>query len=194
MTACVFALLMTVNAGAKPVPKLHPAPAAPTTRVAMETSHGRIVIQLEAENAPLTVKNFLQYVDDKYYEGTIFHRVIADFMIQGGGLTNDMKEKPGRTPIKNESTNGLSNLRGTIAAARAQSPDSATSQFFFNTIDNKRLDRTDAPNGAGYCVFGRVVEGMDVIEEIGRVGTKTVGVHNDVPVQPVTILAVRRLP
>jgi len=155
--------------------------------VIMETSAGTIKIELNEEKSPITVKNFLQYVDDKHYDGTVFHRVIADFMIQGGGFTPGMKEeKQTRKPIKNEMPNGLSNERGTISMARLPDPDTATAQFFINTVDNSRLDR------ARYCVFGKVVEGLDVVDKIRRVKTASKGVHDDVPVDDVVIKSVRR--
>jgi cyclophilin family peptidyl-prolyl cis-trans isomerase len=195
LLACAFAFAATLPLSAKPVPKLKSnTPAELTTRVVMETSHGRIVIKLDVEKAPITVKNFLQYVDDGYYNGTIFHRVIADFMIQGGGFEKGMKEKKTRAPIKNEAGNDLSNERGSIAAARTSVPDSATAQFYINTKDNPFLDRVNSSDKVGYCVFGRVIEGMDVVDAIRRVPTKMGGVHNDIPVEDVTILAVRRLP
>jgi cyclophilin family peptidyl-prolyl cis-trans isomerase len=164
-----------------------------TPRVVMETNHGRIVIELYAEKAPITVKNFLQYVDDKHYDETIFHRVIADFMIQGGGYAPGMKEKATRDPIKNEAGNGLSNERGAIAAARTVAPDSATAQFYINTKDNKFLDRANSADKIGYCVFGKVVEGMDVIDQIRKVATGQQNGHGDVPTQDVVIRSVRRL-
>jgi cyclophilin family peptidyl-prolyl cis-trans isomerase len=154
--------------------------------VVMDTSHGKIKIELNAAKAPLTVKNFLQYVDDKFYDGTIFHRVIADFMIQGGGLEPGLKQKKTRDPIKNESTNGLSNERGTIAMARTDDPDSATAQFFINVVDNKRLDQIR------YCVFGRVIEGLDVVDKIRQVETERRDMYKDVPVKDVLIRSVRR--
>jgi cyclophilin family peptidyl-prolyl cis-trans isomerase len=134
--------------------------------VVMETSHGTIKIELFEEKAPVTVKNFLKYVADKHYDGLTFHRVISDFMIQGGGVEPGGKERKTRDSIKNESANGLSNLRGTIAMARTSEADSATSQFFINVKDNTRLDKAKAGDGVGYCVFGRVIEGMDVVDKI----------------------------
>ena len=154
--------------------------------VVMETSLGTIKIELYPDKAPITVKNFLQYVDDKFYDGTIFHRVISDFMIQGGGFEPGMREKRTRAPIKNESPNGLSNERGTIAMARTSDPDSATAQFYINTVDNKRLDQ------ARYCVFGKVIDGMDVVDKIRKVETGRVGRFDDVPKQDVIIKSVRR--
>jgi cyclophilin family peptidyl-prolyl cis-trans isomerase len=166
------------------------APAAAQDKnpvVVMETSMGTVKIELYASKAPITVKNFLKYVEDKHYDGTIFHRVISDFMIQGGGMDEKLKEKPTRDPIKNESDNGLSNERGTIAMARTKVADSATSQFFINVKDNKFLDRANAKDGVGYCVFGRVTEGMDVVTKIRDV--KTGGM--DVPLETVTIKSIR---
>src|SRR5947199_4303322 len=134
--------------------------------VVMETSKGAIKLELDEDKAPVTVKNFLAYVDDKFYDGTIFHRVIPDFMIQGGGHTPGMGRKATKAPIRNESGNGLSNVRGTIAMARTSEPDSATAQFFINVVDNSAsLDR------ARYCVFGRVAEGMDVVDQVRSVPT-----------------------
>src|SRR5438477_3346142 len=143
--------------------------------VVMETSKGTIKIELFADKSPITVKNFLSYVDDKFYDGTIFHRVISDFMIQGGGFESGLKEKEKTKPsIKNEAGNGVSNERGTIAMARTPVPDSATAQFFINTVDNARsLDRANAGDKFGYAVFGKVVEGMNVVDEIRRVKTET---------------------
>ncbi len=141
--------------------------AAPVL-VKMETNRGDIILELDAEKAPLSVANFLQYVKDGYYDGTIFHRVISTFMIQGGGFDEDLVRKSTRDPIKNEASNGLKNVRGTIAMARLPSPHSATAQFFINVQDNPSLDFTSEDNGRtwGYAVFGKVVEGMDVVDEI----------------------------
>ncbi len=141
------------------------------SQVVMETSMGPVKIELFQDKAPITVKNFLDYVDDKFYDGTIFHRVIEDFMVQGGGMTPDMTEKPARRPIRNESSNGLRNERGTLAMARTNDPDSASSQFFINVKDNAFLDKANAPDRYGYAVFGRVVEGMDVVDKIRAVRT-----------------------
>jgi len=159
--------------------------------VVMETSMGKIRIELDKEKAPITVKNFLSYVDDKFYDGLIFHRVISDFMIQGGGFEPGMKEKKTKDPIKNESKNGLSNKRGTIAMARTRVPDSASSQFFINVQDNDRLDRANAGDGVGYCVFGKVIEGLDVVDKIRAVQTGNRSGHENVPVEDVTIKSVR---
>src|SRR5579885_3001441 len=156
--------------------------------VVLETSMGTIKIQLDDGHAPNTVKNFLSYVDDKFYDGTIFHRVIEDFMIQGGGFEPGLKQKKTKAPIKNEAPNGLSNQRGTIAMARTSDLDSATAQFFINVVDNRDLDDRRSP----YCVFGKVVEGMDVVDKIKAVSTGRRGPHENVPTQDVTILSARR--
>ena len=175
----------------KPKPKPKPKPVGPPV-VVMETSKGVIKIELDPKNAPNTVKNFLAYVDDKFFDGTIFHRVKPKFMIQGGGFTPDMKEKPNRAPIKNESANGLPNLRGTIAMARTGNPHSATSQFYINHITNDSLDRKNAADGWGYCVFGKVIEGMDVVDAIAVVPTGVKRGHGDVPLETVLIKSIRR--
>jgi cyclophilin family peptidyl-prolyl cis-trans isomerase len=159
--------------------------------VAMETSKGTIQIELYRDKAPITVKNFLQYVEDKHYNGLLFHRLMPTFMIQGGGLEPGLKERKARDPIKNESSNGLSNQRGTIAMARTAVPDSATSQFFINVRDNLSLDKARSPDNVGYCVFGRVIEGMEVVDRIKAVPTRALGAHQDVPVEDVVIKSVR---
>jgi peptidyl-prolyl cis-trans isomerase A (cyclophilin A) len=159
------------------------APAAQAQTVKLATSMGDIVVELDAEKAPKTVANFVQYVKAGHYGGTIFHRVIDGFMVQGGGMTADMREKTTRPPIPLEAGNGLSNLRGTIAMARTNVPDSATAQFFINVVDNQRLDA----RGGGYAVFGKVVEGMDVVDKIRTVPTGDKGMHQNVPVTPVVI-------
>jgi peptidyl-prolyl cis-trans isomerase A (cyclophilin A) len=159
-------------------------------RVALETSDGTILLELAATKAPRTVENFLAYVNSGHYDGTIFHRVIPTFMIQGGGFTADMKEKPARAPIPLESQNGLKNERGTVAMARRGDPNSATAQFFINVVDNPRLDHP-SPDGHGYAVFGRVVEGMDVVDRIRATPTATRGPHQNVPLTPVTIKSAR---
>jgi cyclophilin family peptidyl-prolyl cis-trans isomerase len=159
--------------------------------VVIETSEGTIQVELYPEKAPETVKNFLSYVDDHAYDGTIFHRVIPDFMIQGGGFEPGMTERKTKPPIKNEAGNGLTNARRTIAMARTNDPNSATSQFFINVADNRaKLDKTE--QNAGYCVFGRVIEGMDVADKIRQVETHTVGPHGDVPVKDVIIKSIHR--
>jgi cyclophilin family peptidyl-prolyl cis-trans isomerase len=160
--------------------------------VIMDTSKGKIEIELFADKAPITVKNFLSYVDDKHYDGTIFHRVISNFMIQGGGFKPGLKEKPTKDPIKNEASNGVSNTRGTIAMARTDDPDSATAQFFINVKDNKGLDKSDESDG--YAVFGKVIKGMDVVDKIRDVETGRQKTFKDVPVEDVLIKSVRRAP
>ena len=159
--------------------------AEPTVK--LETSMGDIVVQLNSRKAPLSTANFLQYVKSGFYDGTIFHRVIKGFMIQGGGLTQDMKEKSGHAPIKNEASNGLRNQRYTIAMARTSDPDSATSQFFINTENNRFLDADKAQDGVGYAVFGEVIKGTDVVRKIEVVPTTTHGNYQDVPATPVVI-------
>ena len=156
--------------------------------VKLTTNHGDIVIELDAEKAPESVKNFIAYVEAGHYNNTVFHRVINGFMIQGGGFEPGMKQKPTGAPIKNEADNGLKNEAGTIAMARTQDPHSATAQFFINVADNDFLDHR-APNvqGWGYCVFGRVSEGMDVVNKIKGVKTGTSGFHQDVPKEDVII-------
>src|SRR3954468_9147548 len=136
------------------------------SKVVLHTNHGDITIALDEENAPASVANFLQYVRDGHYDNTIFHRIIPNFMIQGGGFEPGMRQKKTKASIRNESSNGLSNARGTLAMARTSVPDSATCQFFINVKDNAGLDRTQSQDGVGYCVFGRVVEGMDVVDAI----------------------------
>jgi peptidyl-prolyl cis-trans isomerase B (cyclophilin B) len=164
----------------------------PGTQVIMETSLGPITIELADDQAPVTVANFLRYVDDHFYDGTVFHRVIPNFMIQGGGFEPGMKEKKAGGPIKNESANGLSNARGTLAMARTPEPDSATAQFFINVKDNPFLDRAKAADRVGYCVFGKVIDGMDVVDKIKDVATGRRGGHDDVPRQDVVIQSARR--
>ena len=162
-------------------------------QVLMETSKGEIVLELYPEKAPLTVENFLNYVDAGFYDGTIFHRVIPGFMIQGGGFTQDLKKKPTKAPIKNEAYNGLKNDRGTIAMARTPNPHSASSQFFINTVDNAFLNYKDqTTSGWGYAVFGSVIKGMDVVDAITQVKTVTQGGFRDVPKPPVEIKTVRK--
>jgi len=157
-------------------------------KVRLETGKGTILIELYPKKAPQTVENFLQYVRDGFYDGTIFHRVIPGFMIQGGGFDAEMNEKPTRAPIRNEADNGLSNTTGTIAMARTPNPDSATSQFFINVADNTFLDyRSPTPDGYGYAVFGKVIEGMDVVNSIVSVPTGNHGMHQDVPQTPIVI-------
>lgn len=164
------------------------AQGAQAVQVKLATNRGDIVLELDAAKAPKTVENFLAYVESGHYDGTIFHRVIDGFMIQGGGLTADMKQKPTRAPIPNEADNGLKNLRGTVAMARTQDPNSATAQFFINVADNDFLDyRAPTVQGWGYCVFGKVVQGMEVVDAIKSVKTGTVGPYRDVPLEPVVI-------
>ncbi|MBN1554161.1 MAG: peptidyl-prolyl cis-trans isomerase [Phycisphaerae bacterium] len=165
-----------------------PAPASKNPVVVLETSRGDIAIELNPDQAPNTVENFLQYVDDKQYDGVIFHRVISGFMIQGGGFTPDMKQKSTRDPIANEADNGLKNDRGTIAMARTGDPHSAGAQFFINHKNNDFLNFSGkTPQGWGYCVFGKVVDGMDVVDEIAAVRTGTKAGYEDVPVEAVVI-------
>ena len=162
--------------------------------VLMKTSLGDITIELDPEKAPITVKNFLDYVDSKYYNGTIFHRVIPNFMVQGGGLMPNMQQKQTKKPIKNEAGNGLSNKRGTIAMARTNIVDSATSQFFINVKDNNFLDHKDeSARRFGYCVFGKVIDGMDVVDKIKNVKTSVKGYSRDVPVETVMIKEIVRV-
>ena len=160
--------------------------------VELQTSQGKIVIELNAEKAPKTVENFVKYVNQGFYNDTVFHRVIDGFMIQGGGMTKDMKEKPTSGKIRNEANNGLKNKRGTIVMARTPDPHSASSQFFINLVDNAFLDFTSeqSPQTWGYAVFGRVVEGMDVVDRIAKVKTGNSGMHQNVPVEPVIIKSV----
>jgi peptidyl-prolyl cis-trans isomerase A (cyclophilin A) len=155
--------------------------------VKLKTSMGDIVVQLDAAKAPRTVANFTEYVKAGHYDGTVFHRVIGSFMIQGGGFTPDMNQKPTRDPIPLESRNGLSNQRGTIAMARTANPNSATAQFFINVVDNPFLDAANSQDGNGYAVFGKVVGGMDVVDKIKAVRTANKGPHQNVPVEPVII-------
>ena len=163
-------------------------------RVALVTSKGRIVIELFPQKAPTTVKNFLSYVDAGFYDGTVFHRVIPKFMIQGGGLTADLKNKPTEKPVSNEADNNLKNTRGSVAMARTGDPHSATSQFFINTADNDFLNyREKTPQGWGYAVFGQVTEGMTVVDAISGVKTGNSGMFRDVPVETVVIEKVQRV-
>ena len=161
--------------------------------VLLETTSGDILIELYADKAPATVENFLKYVNEGFYANTIFHRVIKGFMIQGGGMNMKMEEKATHAPIKNEADNGLSNARGTIAMARTMDPHSATAQFFINLVDNDFLNYSaPVPSGWGYCVFGKVVEGMDVVDKIAKVKTKSVGMHENVPTDMVLITGASR--
>jgi len=179
LIALVGLSLLTVPLGAG---------AADTVRVRLATNLGAIVLELDRGRAPITVANFLTYVEDGFYDGTIFHRVLGDFVIQGGGFTEEMRQKRTNSPVRNESDNGLSNERGTVAMARTQDPHSATSQFFINVVDNPMLDHGAQGEGAwGYAVFGRVVGGMDVVDEIRTVPTGRHGMFQDVPQSPVII-------
>jgi peptidyl-prolyl cis-trans isomerase A (cyclophilin A) len=168
------------------------ASAQANPQVLIKTSKGDIVVELYPAKAPATVDNFLKYVDDKHYDGTVFHRVIANFMIQGGGFTQDMKQKATRPPIKLESQNGLKNDTGWLAMARTSVPDSATSQFFINVVDNTMLNHPQ-PDGHGYAVFGKVVSGMDTVNAIKSVKTSSSGMHRDVPAEAVVIQSMTRV-
>lgn len=175
---CVVALAVGVSLSAQEKPV-----------VIIETNLGNITVELDAEKAPISVKNFLAYVDEEFYDGTIFHRVIKTFMIQGGGMTADMQRKPTKAPIKNEAANGLRNRKGTIAMARTNDVDSATSQFFINTVNNSFLDhKSTTPSEFGYAVFGEVIDGMDTVDKIASVQTGA----NDVPAETVTIKTIKR--
>jgi len=156
-------------------------------KVRLSTTAGDIVIELEAEKAPKTVANFVQYVRAGHYDGTVFHRVIETFMIQGGGYKADLSEKPVRAPIALESRTGLSNVRGTLAMARTGNPNSATSQFFVNVVDNLFLDQPNSRDGNGYAVFGKVVDGMDVVDKIKAMPTQPKGMHENLPVTAVML-------
>ena len=183
--APVLAALSLLSAAALPVARAADAPAA-QPKVEFVTTMGNFVVQLDPARAPKTVANFLDYVKSGFYKGTIFHRVIPGFMVQGGGFTADMQKKPTRAPIPLESQNGLRNLKGTIAMARTSDPNSATSQFFVNVVDNASLDYPK-PDGYGYAVFGKVISGMNVIEKIVAVPTKNEGMFQNVPVKPIVI-------
>ena len=156
--------------------------------IKLHTNHGVISVELETEKAPKSAANFLEYVNARHYDNTVFHRVIPGFMIQGGGFEPGMKQKPCREPIENEANNGLKNLRGTLAMARTSDPHSATAQFFINVVDNDFLDfKSPSGNGWGYCVFGKVVDGLDVVDAIRAVKTGRSGFHQDVPAEDVII-------
>jgi peptidyl-prolyl cis-trans isomerase A (cyclophilin A) len=159
-------------------------------RVLLSTTHGDVVVELFDDQSPISTENFLRYVDSGFYNGTLFHRVIPGFMIQGGGFTPPMNEKAAQDPIRNEAGNGLRNMRGTLAMARTNQVDSATAQFFINLVDNHFLNGDGVVDG--YAVFGRVVEGMEVVDAIARVDTRELGPHRDVPVDSVIILLARR--
>lgn len=190
LTAFAFLVLFQAVAATQPQP-LTPAPGNPTAVIS--TSFGDITVELFKDRAPVSVDNFLQYVKDGFYSGTIFHRVIPGFMIQGGGFTPQMVEKPTRPPIRNEAANGLNNVRGTVAMARTLALRSATSQFFINVADNRsKLDhRGYSPADFGYAVFGRVLSGMEVADRIAGTKTGTVGSHDDVPIEAVILKSVR---
>ena len=184
MMAVVFLLAFPLNNSA----------ADKNPKVIMKTTMGDITLELYMDKAPVTVKNFVGYIDDKFYDGTIFHRVIKDFMIQGGGHTADMSKKPTKGPIKNEAANGLSNKRGTIAMARMPDPHSATAQFFINHIDNTNLDHMGkSDQGYGYCVFGNVVAGMDVVDAIANVKIMTRNGVPNVPRETIEIISVTKV-
>jgi cyclophilin family peptidyl-prolyl cis-trans isomerase len=185
-----------IDIGAEPAPK----PVAPVTQVrsrpvvVIETSMGKIKVELWDDSAPVTVKNFLGYVDDKHFDGLIFHRVMQGFMIQGGGFDQTMNEKKTREPIPNEATADKKNVRGTLAMARTQVVDSATSQFFINLVNNGMLNHTARTSrGFGYCAFGKVIEGMDVVDKIAAVSVGNAGGHQNVPSTPVIINSIRRM-
>ena len=175
---CAFGALSTFNVWAQ----------TPAPQVKLSTSQGDIVLELDPTKAPKTVANFLGYVKDKHYDGTVFHRVIDGFMIQGGGFTPDMQQKPTKGPIELEARNGLKNDRGTIAMARTGNPNSATSQFFINVVNNDMLNAPN-PDGFGYAVFGKVVSGMDVVDKIRAVATGNKGMFQNVPVTSVNIIS-----
>lgn len=188
MTRNILPILFTASIFLAGV-ALAQTPAA-NPKVLLKTTKGDITIELYPAKAPVTIKNILDYVNDKFYDGLIFHRVIPEFMIQCGGLTAEMAQKTGKAPIKNEAGNGLKNARGTVAMARTNIVDSATSQFFINLKDNTGLNhKADTPEDFGYCVFGKVVAGMDVVDAIAKVPTGNKRGHNDVPLEPVTILS-----
>jgi cyclophilin family peptidyl-prolyl cis-trans isomerase len=168
--------------------------SAANVKVLMKTSKGDITLELYPDKAPVTVKNFLSYVDEKFFDGLIFHRVIKDFMIQGGGYNAEFAQRPAKPPIKNEAGNGLKNDRGTIAMARTDEVNSATCQFFINHKNNDFLNhKDDSPQGFGYCVFGKVAEGMDVVDAIANSPTGTLHGMKDVPRETITIISVKRV-
>ena len=183
----LFVFLYALGANIHAAPALNPS-------VEFETSQGNFTVELYPEKAPKTVANFLQYVKDGFYENTIFHRVISRFMIQGGGFERDLTEKNTREPIANESNNGLLNEPGSIAMARTADPDSATAQFFVNLADNQFLNYTSPdPEQMGYCVFGKVTSGLEIVQKIGLSPTTTMGRNADVPIKPITIKSVKLL-
>ncbi len=190
LTLVLFLLLFqTVGGPQSPVPQ--PAPGNPVAVIS--TSMGDFTVELFRDRAPVSVDNFLSYATTGFFDGTVFHRVISGFMIQGGGFTPDLVEKPTRPPIRNEAANGLNNVRGTLAMARTRALRSATAQFFVNVADNRgKLDhRGYSPDDFGYAVFGRVLGGMEVCDRISAVTTRTTGPHDDVPIEPVVIQGVR---
>jgi cyclophilin family peptidyl-prolyl cis-trans isomerase len=188
------ALFLLVLCGIFGIAFLVRGPGGPNPIVVLHTTKGDIKIELFHDRAPLSTDNFLHYVDTGFYDGTIFHRVISDFMIQGGGFTPGMeREKPTAPPIRNESSNGLKNERGTVAMARTNDPNSATSQFFINVKDNPALDRAKALDKVGYAVFGKVIEGMDVVDAIRAVPTRSLGEHRDVPAEDIVIKSAKRV-
>ncbi len=191
LAAILSLVLFTTFKGNQPMNE----ETADNPRVLLETSMGNITIELDTKNAPISSANFLAYVDDGYYVDTIFHRVIPDFMIQGGGITADMRDKPSkRQPIQNEANNGLKNDRGTLAMARTSDPHSATAQFFINHADNEFLNFTsETMQGWGYAVFARVTDGMDVVDAIAAVSTGDKGGHQNVPLETITITGATRL-
>jgi peptidyl-prolyl cis-trans isomerase B (cyclophilin B) len=186
------ATLEGAPSGSPPLQVPAESPAAGNPVVAITTSFGEITLELFTDRAPVSVANFLTYLGEGFYEGTVFHRVKKGFMVQGGGYTADLTEKPTHPPIQNEATNGLRNVRGTLAMARRVALRSATSQFYINLVDNRVLDHTGySPDEFGYAVFGRVLTGMDVVDRIGSVPTRMQGEMEDVPVEPVIIKSVR---
>ena len=191
LAAILSLVLFPYFKGTKPMTES----ASENPQVLIETTMGQITVELDMQNAPISAANFLAYVDDGYFVGTTFHRVIPNFMVQGGGITEDMQDKPSnRAPIQNEAKNGLKNDRGTLAMARTSDPHSATSQFFINHVNNDFLNFTsESMQGWGYAVFGKVSEGMEVVDEIARVQTGDKGFHQNVPLEPITITAISRL-
>jgi cyclophilin family peptidyl-prolyl cis-trans isomerase len=191
LAATCIAAAVRAEDGAQMASKTKEGAAMPV--VVIETSKGTMKAELWPDKAKLTVENFLRYVDDKFYDGLVFHRVIAGFMIQGGGFTEDMQKKPAQAPVKNEARADTPNARGTLAMARTSVVDSATCQFFINLVDNAFLNhKNETPQGYGYCVFGKVIEGLDVLDAIGKVKTGVRASFRDVPVEPVVIKSIRR--
>lgn len=187
--ATMIALVGMSTTVAEEVKPLTGGTMSTNPKVLLETSKGNITIELDAKSAPISTENFLGYVRDGFYDGLVFHRVIPNFMIQGGGMNEAMQEKATKAPIRNEANNGLKNMRGTLAMARTNVPHSASSQFFINTKDNDFLNfRSETPQGWGYAVFGKVTAGMEVVDAIEKVRTGSKGRHDDVPVEAVTIV------